>query len=88
MLNTLDEVLTEVPISNLDDLNAAAHDQETDMVNAMREILPDMKGIAESCLMTRWFKHDGVRDASGRLIVLDDAYIRAELEEKKKKAKK
>jgi hypothetical protein len=80
-----DEVLAELPEGSIDDLNQEVHDIERTMIDAMRQVLPDIDVKAESALMDRWYKADGMRDSAGRLVVITEAMIEAEQAKKKKK---
>ncbi len=67
-----DEVLVDVPES--DDYRAAANDIANIMIEAMREVCPDVKIQTEYAVMRRWRKDAKAEyDEEGRLIPYEDA---------------
>jgi DNA polymerase I-like protein with 3'-5' exonuclease and polymerase domains len=67
-----DEIICELPLEDIDSMNERVHCIERAMVEAMRKVTPDVLVKAESTLMDRWLKADGIRDDKGRLIVMTE----------------
>ena len=67
-----DEVLVEVP--EAPDYRAVAEDVSRIMVEAMRNVCPDVDIRTECAVMRRWSKHaKAAYDPQGRLIPYEDA---------------
>ena len=67
-----DEVLVEVP--EAPDYRDVAEDVSRIMVEAMREVCPDVEIRTECAVMRRWNKHaQATCDEAGRLVPCEDA---------------
>jgi DNA polymerase I-like protein with 3'-5' exonuclease and polymerase domains len=68
-----DEIITEIPLGTLDEMAASVSKQEELMVDAMREVCPDVRIACGSSLMDRWLKTDGKQDEHGRWLIVTES---------------